>query len=146
MWVGFNLSPTGIAVALEISSTILTSSPHKRAVLAISKKSKPQQPRKSKQTKKSKQPQKKSSSKSSASELTDFCLVCGESNDEDWIQCKRCRDWVHEDCADISNPRFYFCDNCLWLLLSEFRNYFNEGMKESVTACRLQMWTNQVDF
>ena len=41
-----------------------------------------------------------------------FCLVCGESFDGDWVQCDRCKNWAHEECADFSNPLYYYCDNC----------------------------------
>lgn len=41
------------------------------------------------------------------------CLVCGETNDEDWIQCSKCCNWVHEDCADIQDALYYYCDNCI---------------------------------
>jgi len=41
------------------------------------------------------------------------CLVCGETHEEDWIQCSKCSNWVHEACADIQNALYYYCDNCV---------------------------------
>ncbi|KAJ4427599.1 hypothetical protein ANN_25247 [Periplaneta americana] len=29
------------------------------------------------------------------------CIFCGESHDEDWIQCSSCQMWAHEACASI---------------------------------------------
>ena len=40
------------------------------------------------------------------------CLVCGGCQDEDWIQCHKCQEWAHEKCADLTDARFYYCDNC----------------------------------
>ena len=31
------------------------------------------------------------------------CIICGESFDEEWIQCNKCTDWAHEVRVDI-NP------------------------------------------
>lgn len=42
------------------------------------------------------------------------CIICGESFDEDWIQCSSCKGWSHEDCAELeSNALFYECDICV---------------------------------
>lgn len=41
-----------------------------------------------------------------------YCLVCGESFDEDWIQCSECLGWSHENCANIEDSLFYKCDGC----------------------------------
>ena len=41
-----------------------------------------------------------------------MCLVCGETYQEAWIQCGRCKLWAHEDCADITDSLYYFSDNC----------------------------------
>ncbi|GBO01900.1 hypothetical protein AVEN_95759-1 [Araneus ventricosus] len=36
------------------------------------------------------------------------CIVCAETFEEDWIQCRICEDWVHENCADLEgNGLFY---------------------------------------
>lgn len=42
------------------------------------------------------------------------CIICGETFDEDWIQCNKCQDWAHEACVDI-NPidLYYKCDVCV---------------------------------
>jgi len=40
------------------------------------------------------------------------CLVCGENFEEAWVQCKVCNEWAHEECADLSDSNYYFCDNC----------------------------------
>ena len=40
------------------------------------------------------------------------CLVCGDSADEDWIQCAACKQWAHEECAGIRDDKYYYCDNC----------------------------------
>jgi hypothetical protein len=41
------------------------------------------------------------------------CLVCGETYDEDWIQCEKCKIWSHEDCAELTDEDYYFCDTCV---------------------------------
>ena len=46
-----------------------------------------------------------------------ICLVCGEFYHdslpgEQWIQCLECKDWAHEDCANVMNAEYYVCDNC----------------------------------
>jgi len=41
------------------------------------------------------------------------CVVCLESNEEDWIQCSNCQEWAHEACADIPECfDDYICDHC----------------------------------
>ncbi|KAJ4433630.1 hypothetical protein ANN_15940 [Periplaneta americana] len=37
------------------------------------------------------------------------CVICGESENKDWIQCNRCGKWAHEECATITNELFYYC-------------------------------------
>lgn len=42
------------------------------------------------------------------------CPLCAESNEEDWIQCGNCKNWVHEACANISElSNQYICDFCI---------------------------------
>lgn len=48
----------------------------------------------------------------SETEEVTYCLVCGESFDEDWIQCSECLGWSHENCANIEDSLFYKCDGC----------------------------------
>lgn len=41
------------------------------------------------------------------------CIICGESFDEDWIQCNNCKGWPHENCANLEGDGlFYTCDVC----------------------------------
>lgn len=41
------------------------------------------------------------------------CIICGETFEEDWIQCHECKDWAHEDCVYIdSSDVHYYCDVC----------------------------------
>ncbi|KAJ4442469.1 hypothetical protein ANN_04055 [Periplaneta americana] len=41
------------------------------------------------------------------------CIFCGESHDEDWVQCSSCQMWAHEDCANIPETfDTYECDFC----------------------------------
>jgi hypothetical protein len=36
------------------------------------------------------------------------CIICGESFDEDWIQCNFCNNWAHGNCANTEgNPLFF---------------------------------------
>jgi hypothetical protein len=37
------------------------------------------------------------------------CIICGESFDEDWIECNTCKDWAHGACLDI-NPTDLYCN------------------------------------
>lgn len=49
----------------------------------------------------------------SSKDKTDVdCVVCGESYEANWIQCKTCEGWAHELCAEIDDPLFYYCDYC----------------------------------
>ena len=42
------------------------------------------------------------------------CIICGETFDEDWIQCNKCQDWAHEACVDINPSDLYYnCDVCV---------------------------------
>ena len=43
---------------------------------------------------------------SETEEVPTYCLVCGESFDEDWIQCSECLGWSHENCANIEEIFF----------------------------------------
>ncbi|GBL91906.1 hypothetical protein AVEN_172811-1 [Araneus ventricosus] len=39
------------------------------------------------------------------------CITCAETFEEDWIQCRICEGWVHENHADLEgNKLFYECD------------------------------------
>ncbi|KAK9694400.1 DDE superfamily endonuclease [Popillia japonica] len=43
-----------------------------------------------------------------------ICPFCLDSHEEDWIQCGKCKAWVHEACANISElSHQYFCDYCI---------------------------------
>ncbi|CAM1330499.1 Uncharacterised protein r2_g3954 [Pycnogonum litorale] len=87
----------------------LKSSPYKRSLKEKQTKTNPM-------TKKSKAPRKKIKTKkpdeSYCKEDSTICLVCGESYDEDWIQCNVCLHWAHEACADVNDSMYYNCDNC----------------------------------
>ncbi|CAK8682782.1 unnamed protein product [Clavelina lepadiformis] len=87
-------------------ATILTSSPHKNT---LNKRDSDVTKRKRGGAQKIKQ---KRGRKTENKEKS-ICLVCGDSADEDWIQCKTCKEWAHEDCADIRDSKYYYCDNCL---------------------------------
>lgn len=41
-----------------------------------------------------------------------YCKLCCESIIEDMIQCLKCRDWVHESCANIESREKFLCDIC----------------------------------
>jgi hypothetical protein len=41
-----------------------------------------------------------------------ICLLCGEDFDEQCVQCGKCREWAHEECADLGHSDYYYCDNC----------------------------------
>ncbi|GBL85425.1 hypothetical protein AVEN_34613-1 [Araneus ventricosus] len=39
------------------------------------------------------------------------CIIYAEIFEEDWIQCRICEGWAHENCADLDgNNLFYECD------------------------------------
>ena len=43
-----------------------------------------------------------------------FCILCGESFEEDWIQCEECKGWAHENCTNMENAAVHYtCDKCL---------------------------------
>ncbi|GBM27418.1 hypothetical protein AVEN_202174-1 [Araneus ventricosus] len=38
------------------------------------------------------------------------CFICAETFEEDWIQCRICEGWAHENCSDLEgNELFYEC-------------------------------------
>lgn len=42
-----------------------------------------------------------------------FCILCGEVEEEDMIQCMNCRSWVHTRCANVKpSKKKYFCTGC----------------------------------
>ena len=45
-----------------------------------------------------------------------FCIFCSEQYvdppSEDWIQCKKCKNWCHENCALITANNDFVCDLC----------------------------------
>ena len=49
---------------------------------------------------------------SGSSNDAECCLECGESFDGAWAQCNICKQWAHEDCAELNDPLYYYCDNC----------------------------------
>lgn len=70
---------------------------------------------KSKVTKKMKK--KKTIEKSEDEEDDTFCAICegmfsSSKSGESWIQCCRCKFWLHEACTEIEFSAFYICDNC----------------------------------
>ena len=40
------------------------------------------------------------------------CLICGETFEEDWVQCLNCGARAHEECADGENILYSKCDIC----------------------------------
>lgn len=113
-------------------SEILTSYPYKNALIenkAIKDKlpvvkmlefkgKKTNDPTKIKKTKKTTATPKikiKSQTSASSKSVTEKtnCLICQKDNDEDWICCQSCNEWVHEACADIEEGSLsYICDFC----------------------------------
>lgn len=41
------------------------------------------------------------------------CIICGETFEEDWVQCSRCDGWAHVECADNDNILYFVCDHCI---------------------------------
>jgi hypothetical protein len=42
------------------------------------------------------------------------CIICGESFDDEWIQCNAGKDWAHEACVNINPADLYYnCDVCV---------------------------------
>ena len=84
-------------------STVLFLSPHKRSRL-------------SKTTNSSNAANRKLTKKSAKEQICKTvnqvfaCLICGGCEDEVWIQCQ---EWAHEKSADLTDARFYYCDNCV---------------------------------
>ncbi|GBN47113.1 hypothetical protein AVEN_20460-1 [Araneus ventricosus] len=39
------------------------------------------------------------------------CIICAETFEEDWIQCRICEGWAHENFANLEeNNLFYECE------------------------------------
>lgn len=113
-------------------SEILTSSPYKNALIENKaakaktpvvkmqqlKSKKTNDPTKIKRTKKSTATPKRTMSQTSkalkpVTENATTCLICQEDNDEDWICCQACNQWVHEACAHVEKGSVnYICDFC----------------------------------
>ena len=94
-------------------STVLTSSPHKRSLVSHSTCSSNTKTAKRKNLKKSVAKKQCIKNMSKSFDKDYACLVCGGNEDEDWIQCSKCEEWAHEQCADLTDARFYYCDNCV---------------------------------
>ena len=99
-----------------MEATVLTGSPYKRMIEDKAKAMKHTKQLKKyriRATKVSKNATKKNTirQQNDDSKVT-MCLVCGETYQEAWIQCARCKLWAHEDCADITDSLYYFSDNC----------------------------------
>ncbi|KAG8237396.1 hypothetical protein J437_LFUL013032 [Ladona fulva] len=41
-----------------------------------------------------------------------ICPACGQSYDEDWIQCGLCKVWWHEECSTYEGNGAFVCDYC----------------------------------
>ena len=78
-------------------ATVLTSSPHKRSIKVSERRTT------AKKCKKALQPKAKSKPVNAENRVYN-CIVCGESTNEDWIQCCRCLKWAHEECGNITDP------------------------------------------
>lgn len=92
-------------------SEILTSTPFKEILQAKRDEKAEKETRKRLKCKKSLKLDDATTSRSSVQETV--CVLCGESFEEDWIQCHKCKEWAHENCANIEGaPLFYKCDRC----------------------------------
>mgnify|MGYP002716661118 CR=1 FL=1 len=47
-----------------------------------------------------------------ASNHVTCCAGCGESFEEDWVQCGACFGWWHEACSTYDGRGAFVCDNC----------------------------------
>lgn len=51
--------------------------------------------------------------KDTGSDGVTHCIICDETFEEDWIQCRLCNGWAHENCADLESSALYYeCDSC----------------------------------
>jgi hypothetical protein len=88
------------------SSVMLTSTPHKQS-LNRPNRGKPMSRALFAKTKTVAQKKKNSSD-----DEVPFCFVCVEKYDEVWVQCKRCKNWSHEDFAKLADGGCHFCGTC----------------------------------
>ncbi|KAJ4426056.1 hypothetical protein ANN_27683 [Periplaneta americana] len=89
------------------SSVVLTGSPHKESLLMASNNSGPKLKRKNLFQKEG-----TAARRTMNKGQETICIICGKSQEEDWIQCNKCKGWAHEECADINDEVYYFCDKC----------------------------------
>jgi hypothetical protein len=40
------------------------------------------------------------------------CTACGETFEDDWIQCGGCLEWLFEDCYGWEGGDGFLCDRC----------------------------------
>ncbi|GBN42313.1 hypothetical protein AVEN_235946-1 [Araneus ventricosus] len=36
------------------------------------------------------------------------CIICAENFEEDWIQCRICGGWAHENCDDLGGNNLFY--------------------------------------
>jgi len=75
-------------------------------MLKVRRKQKQRQPRKDarKNRKKTETPKEKTIEETytvQENSTRSRCLVCGETNEEDWIQCSKCCGWIHKACTNV---------------------------------------------
>jgi len=93
-------------------SEILTSSPFKNELKEKTKDSR-KLPKTTKNVKSLSNKENPTPEPRSHEQETD-CIICGESVDEELIQCSTCKDWAHEACVDINPADLYYnCDVCV---------------------------------
>lgn len=99
------MKPTGIIQKAQI----ITSTPYKDDLEA---KQTPSDISKKKTVKRKVKFDFGTSKKKSINDKEWYCKLCCESIVEDMIQCLKCRDWVHESCANIESRDKFLCDIC----------------------------------
>lgn len=106
---GVVLTATPYKEQLKIQQTPKTNT-HKRKLVATKEKSNKEKKKKENEGKKTKINEEKCHPKTNEKCRTGHqicCLVCDENYDADWIQCKTCEGWAHEDCATITDVNYY---------------------------------------
>ncbi|GBM89283.1 hypothetical protein AVEN_100987-1 [Araneus ventricosus] len=63
------------------------------------------------------------------------CIICAETSEEDWNQCRISEDWVHENCADLEGNNLFYESDVYFTKIWKHRMHLS--LKELLSFQRL---------